>query len=529
MSLSLNRSDLIQVGATNNNCLTLIKEAAFHLEKGEQNDDEDIVIDNKSKEEKRKKDEKKKDEKNKRNKLLVTDKVVIGSQDGTLTVIEKKKNSIAILSKSLPGPPITSVKLGGTTATHDRIFFSADNFIRGFFKKGKQFFGFETNFTDAIQCMFIYGLELLVSSNNVLTHYHDTQEVNSYICGEPITDIICLPKKEGSWVGGRQLTPVIACEDKKIKVLCAGQLIYLIKINDVPTILRLYMNDGGYNKEKVLYGTRNGTIGLLWLPENDYTLLWEINTTSTSQITSFCFYNLFGGSYPDLILGKDDGMIEMYTLDADTINLRQLYATNETITGIVCGRVNNQNYDEIIVSTYTGWIFSLSTEPVAGETGGNLPHVPQMDIRIEELEKEVKILEESVVEHRQKFEFANPADDESDIYAYELEVNDKLILNNELASYTFTIELIIPIEFYVIQTTLDLMLIDVDKNQSILSITEPERFPEEGNKLVAFYRCQPNTKKIQFCVNTFEGCHGDIKVYIAPSRIPRTIQVSDFI
>lgn len=36
-----------------------------------------------------------------------------------------------------------------------------------------------------------------------------------------------------------------------------------VPVCDVPTVLHLFCNDGGYNKQKVLFGCRNGVIGLV--------------------------------------------------------------------------------------------------------------------------------------------------------------------------------------------------------------------------------------------------------------------------
>ncbi|CEF66990.1 Bardet-Biedl syndrome 7 protein [Strongyloides ratti] len=498
MNLNLSRIDIFQVGTTSQDCLKIIT----------LNDDE-----------------KKAKKKSKKNKSLI--KIVVGSQDGVLTCLENRDSSYNVVFKTLSGPPIVCVKLGGALNTiQDRIFIGVDNFVKGYSRKGKPFFSFECNFTEPITAMYVYGVDLLICSRNVLTHYHDLQETNSYICGEVITDVICLPVSEGSWVG-RGLTPVISCEDKKIRVLSNGELCYVIKISDVANILSLYMNDGGYSRQKVLYGTRDGKIGLLDLPEKDGKVLWEIDTTSISKITSVFYYSLYGNSHPDIIIGKDDGIIDFFNADEmDNLTLKQSYNCEDSITGIVCGKFTNPNYDEIIVSSYSGWIFSLTTEPPKNNKEGETNSVPQFDIKMEQLKKEVTDLESQLQEYRTKFQEAATKDDEEIIIAPEFVVNDNFTLNKELACYTLTIELVLPIDFVVLQCNVNVELMDVDKNLSVVSLTNTSIFPEHGNALLASYRCQSNTNRIEIRIRSVEGQYGTLKAYIVPKGLPKTCQVS---
>ncbi|EJW70949.1 hypothetical protein WUBG_18143, partial [Wuchereria bancrofti] len=103
----------------------------------------------------------------------------------------------------------------------------------------------------------------------------------TYLCGDQINDVLCLPVVEGSWVG-RGITPIIACNDKTIKVIEGSKLSYEIGLSDIPNVLHLFMNDGGFNKQKVLYGTKDGHLGLVDLSSESGTLIWEIPTKNAS-------------------------------------------------------------------------------------------------------------------------------------------------------------------------------------------------------------------------------------------------------
>lgn len=56
--------------------------------------------------------------------------------------------------KTSPGQRITRLELGGRIGeVPDRIFVAAGNEVRGYSKKGKQFYAFDSNVSDPIRCM----------------------------------------------------------------------------------------------------------------------------------------------------------------------------------------------------------------------------------------------------------------------------------------------------------------------------------------------------------------------------------------
>ena len=59
-----------------------------------------------------------------------------------------------VVFKTLPGPRISRVELGGTPgAVTDKVFFAAGTEVQGYQKKGKSFLRFDTNLTEDIQSM----------------------------------------------------------------------------------------------------------------------------------------------------------------------------------------------------------------------------------------------------------------------------------------------------------------------------------------------------------------------------------------
>lgn len=92
----------------------------------------------------------------------------------------------------------------------------------------------------------------------------------------------------------------------------------------------------------VLFGTKDGRLGLVDLPTKNGRLVWEEQTKSTAgnysiivikiqniilAITTIDCYPILGGDRKDIIIGKEDGAIEIYECIDDRITFRQSYVS----------------------------------------------------------------------------------------------------------------------------------------------------------------------------------------------------------
>ncbi|CAD5213465.1 unnamed protein product [Bursaphelenchus okinawaensis] len=465
-------------------------------------------------------------------------RIVVGANSGVLLSLERKTDETKIIFKTNPGPPITFVRLGGALQTiQDKIFAASGETVRGYSKKGKQFLSFESNMAEMISAMYVYGVDLFLAGRNTVYQYHDCVEKANFMCTDKITDIICLSTIGGGWVG-RGVTPLVACEDKTIKVLQNLQLQYEVILGDIPSTMHLFMNDGGFTKQKVLYGTRNGRLGLLDLGEKSGGILWEMATSSAAAITAIYCHKLTENTYPDIVIGKDDGVIDIYTVNEnDFASYQQSYNCNESITSLECIHVDEGNYDEIIVSTYTGWVFGLSTEHYNAKTSKDkkisTDNTPSLQVKVQKMQSELDQLELKVKEEREKYHdmIMKGAEDNKEGPFVDttppFHVNDRFTLNKYLACYTLTLELAVPIEYVFLHSDVDVELMDVEKNSAVISVTEKD--PAKGNQLLAVYRCQADITRMEMRIRSIEGQCGTLKTYIVPRLQIKTCQVNWFL
>ena len=161
----------------------------------------------------------------------------------------------------------------------------------------------------------------------------------------------------------KYLTPVLACKDRTLRILRDSALLYSAQLPGPPTCLHPFYNDGGENGDEVLYGTSDGKIGLIRLTRKEPQTHWLVDpanmptgggfgitggsktnlTPSTGIVQALDNYDITGDGVKDLIVGKHDGNIEVYTYEdgEDTEpSLKYVYVSLHSIIDFIFGYQN---------------------------------------------------------------------------------------------------------------------------------------------------------------------------------------------
>ncbi|VDL77427.1 unnamed protein product [Nippostrongylus brasiliensis] len=501
MEMNLVRLDFAQVGTTNKSCMRVIPSGKV--------------------------------DKTKKKRAL--ERVVVGSQNGCVICICRKNNDTQVLSsstneivqivyKTLPGAPVEAICLGGAIGTlQDKVFVASGSNVRGIGKKGKQFFSFDTSMAETAKRMFIYGVDLLLTGQKSVNHYHDCADANYVLCPGDILDVVCLMSSADAW-SGRAFTSVVACADATIRVIEGSSIAYEVQLSSVPCVLYLFMGDGGHTRQLVLFGTRDGKLGLIDVKPKEGGIRWEVRTTSAGAITAIKCYPFTGGDYPDIIVGKDDGVLEIYTVDSeDNCALNGIYVGGHLL-GVFSSREAARTDDEIVVCTYTGWLFSLATSKSSAVVAN--PRAVDVNVKVQQLKSEIEELETKLNDERQRYGELTKKDGKQSAYIPTFQIHDSFEFSPQYDAYSLTIELAIPIDFIIVQSKMPARLVEVERNASVVC----QQAQSEHNpwSLLASYRCQANVSRIELRVKVDEGTHGPVVVYVCPKTHPKTVQIRSY-
>ena len=104
-----------------------------------------------------------------------------------------------------------------------------------------------------------------------------------------------------------------------------------------------------------------------------------------------------------------------------------------------------------------------------------------------------------------------------------LSITDSITLNQTDASYMLSLECQTAIDNVLLQSDVPVDLLDVEKNSAVVSYSSCS--PEDGNFLLATYRCQANTTRLEIKIRTIEGQYGTLTAYVTPRLQPKCCQV----
>ncbi|XP_073994440.1 BBSome complex member BBS7-like isoform X3 [Rhodnius prolixus] len=463
-------------------------------------------------------------------------KVAAGGIDGVLQVFSFKKGEIQMIFKTLPSEKISSLELGGPLGgLQDKIFVSTKNEVRGYTKKGKVFLGFDTNLTESINSMHVSGSDLLVAGTHVYNHFKDCNDMNSYLSSDTINDVIALSVDKTG-----RLTAILACEDRMLRVIDKSTLSFSAPLSSPPTTIALLNNDGGDTGDKVVYATQDGQLGLIHVTRSKYNWKWIIpNNKGREGARTLAWHDITKDGTQNLIVGRDDGSIQIYgeplerISDMDPLIERYNFVCNESITSVQGGCVGNAAFDEVIATSYTGWLFGLTTEvlekQVSLDTSNSNVKIklsPEDKLKIDRLKNEIEGIERTVVKERARYQLATQEDSVGISVIPYLNISDKMTLIKDESLFQLTIEMETAIDNILLQSDVPIKLLDVEKNSAVVSLSGCE--PNSGNKVVATYRCQVNTTKVSLIIELGTES-GTLVVYVTPHAQPKACHVRTYI
>jgi Bardet-Biedl syndrome 7 protein len=428
-----------------------------------------------------------------------------------------------------------------------QIFFSHGQTIRGISKKAVQFFELISSVTETFQTIATEDTRIWAGCENIYNLYEGGVEAHFFIARDRINHLIVAHVTRDS-----DFDTVLACQDSCIRIIHGSNLFLEIPTDSPVTSLAFMEIESDASSMKaptaLVYGLATGALCLVQVFSNgEYTQIWKIEDgQQRSPVTSICVYDIDKDKSLEIIVGRDDGRIEVYKQQPESLFAVPYKVFHkdiaESVRSIECGVVSTPEYPEILVASYSGKIISFTTEPVhtrAQEdsygrsilTISNENRIKHMKKEIEEMKKKIKKDKEQLAKTTSKSHSA----DQQLKPAPEFPINSKFSLDTRVAAYVLTVELQSPIDLIILRSPVVLDLVETDTGSSVLSVTPPQLLQqcaggpltsgEDLGKFVAVFRCQSQEKRIVLTLRTNEGEFGNLNITVVADTTPKAAKI----
>jgi Bardet-Biedl syndrome 7 protein len=431
-----------------------------------------------------------------------------------------------------------------------QIFLSHSQRIVGVTKKGKEFFKLTSSLTETIQNIGVEDTRIWTGCENIYNLYDNGVDTGFYISKDTINHLIVAKVTRDS-----DYDTVLACQDSCIRIIYTSQLFLEIPTMTSVTSLAYFSieADAGLGVKgpgAIVYGLSTGGLGMVQVFSNgEFNHIWQVDDGSArNPITCVCVYDIDRDGALEYIVGRDDGRVEVYKQQHDSVFSLpyKVFSKDigESVRAIECGVVSTPDFHEIIVASYSGKIISFTTEPVLGraqeDSYGRSIQTVNNENRIKHLKKEIDDLRKKIDKDKEKFKksVGNQVSLESQHKpAPEFPVNSKFLLDTTLAAYVLTVELQTPIDLIILRSPVVLDLVEADTGSSVLSVTPPLLQQQvtggaglagedaQLGKFVAVFRCQSQEKRIVLTLRTNEGEFGNLTITVVAASTPKAAKI----
>jgi len=316
---------------------------------------------------------------------------------------------------------------------------------------------------------------------------------------------------------------IIGSEDSKIKLISTKDLTHSLPVNSAPTyICPMKQSSYDFCDNNYVFGTRSGSHGILNIEKDSAKILWENNINSNfSDVVCLRSIDINQDGQSEIILASSNGEVNIFSIGQTILesSLISKFDTKEVLTGFDIGKLKPEDDLEIMLSSYSGLVFSLTPKIKVKEKAKKPVDKKTFLKNFAELSNEVETLKSLITKKNEEYDKQinqsyNP------INKNPFKINHKFILLNEESNFLFIIDSEFPIEMIILQSEVNMDLQEVltkDVGINILS--------DEKNKFNATLKFKESIHQVEMKLRTYEGISDNLNCTIIPYNKPKTAYV----
>lgn len=301
-----------------------------------------------------------------------------------------------------------------------------------------------------------------------------------------------------------------------------------IELESVPTVLHVPRS---FPTDRILCGFADGKVSIFYFGNFTGDVKQEVlikNELNSSAITCLDTYDLDGEGKDQLIIGRRDGTIQIYTMPMGNeldVEPRQIYKEvfPESISAIQAGCVYSNGFIEIVVLSYNGSIFGLTTQVISVSLSDK-----EVIKKIVKRPDDTNAIESQVIEgndENQTISLVKPKENykiNSQLMNLGvsstnlLDITSQLNLSQESGTMNLFLEIPYSIETVTLQSEVCLELAYFDKSiGEIIDSSTPT-----GYQFSAKITLKTETNRFEANFQTIEGQYGSLEALITPQKQP---------
>ena len=476
-------------------------------------------------------------------------KVAVGDATGVVHCFALGKSDDVRFEFST-SPPLAK-PIGHVDVFQDQIFFTSGDRVTGVSKKGKPFFVFDSGVAEALTCLRISTPYFFTAGEFTITSFQEATERGFLIAPDKVNDLQLIAKDAAAGV----FDVFVACQDRVVRLLREGKF-----IQDMPCpapALALAFLDMPQGYRDVICGTASGAVVSMGWTGNGLVKKFSRSTThKNAGVGALAVCDITKDGYPDIVLGHDDGTIELlsYELNPDNTAPASVWkgTVPECITSLVCGTVTNPEREDIILSTFSGKIICFAFDTRDARLQASLPEVltaaqpalppvgaasaaplapdePVVAEKLRETEMMIRQVTADIDKKKREYQAVvrQPANAPIRAAAVAFTVRDTLVLQED-GTVRLGVEVDTPIDFAVLTTLVPLDL-TVTNTEGVTCSMTPAKFAPGSTRQSAVYRCvDPAATRLHIVCRPTEGQYGGVQVTVVPRVAPKAASVRNF-
>ena len=155
---------------------------------------------------------------------------------------------------------------------------------------------------------------------------------------------------------------IIGTTDNKIKVINPEKTLFNLSINSIPSAICSYKaSSNDISENNFLFGTQLGSHGIACLDKDKFKILYE-KTYNRSEVVAMKTFDINLDGNNEILLIRSNGDLDIFNVGNNILDTSHLtkYKSNEILTSFDIGKFRNNEEMDIVLSSYSGLVFSLT-------------------------------------------------------------------------------------------------------------------------------------------------------------------------